>query len=70
MNDPEVLKFFPEPVFKFKFEKSDDFNEELAKYIYKLFENDNSGINKSNRGGWHSKGFELKDQNSVQFRLL
>ena len=69
MNNPEVLKFFPEPVFKFKFEKSDDFNKELAKYIYKLFENDNSGINKSNRGGWHSKGFELKDQNSVQFRF-
>ena len=69
MNNPEILKFFPEPVFKYKFEKFQKFNTELSKYIYNLFEKDTNGINKSNRGGWHSKGFELKDKNSIQFRF-
>ena len=69
MSKPEIIKFFPEPVFKYKFENFKNFNKELANYIYKLYENDNKGIKRSNRGGWHSKNFELKDKNSIQLKF-
>ena len=69
MDNPEIFKFFPEPVFKFQFEKFRNFNPELSKYIYKLSEKDNKGIDRSNRGGWHSKTFEMKDKNSIQFKF-
>ncbi len=69
MSKPEIIKFFPEPVFKYKFENFKNFNKELANYIYKLYENDNKGIKRSNRGGWHSNNFELKDKNSIQLKF-
>ena len=65
MLESEVLKFFPEPVFKYKFEKAEFFNNELAQYIYNLQKEDLNGLTKSNRGGWHSKDFKLTDQNSI-----
>ena len=61
MLKSEVLKFFPEPVFKYKFEKAEFFNQELAQYIYNLQKEDLNGLTKSNRGGWHSKDFKLSD---------
>ena len=69
MLESEVLKFFPEPVFKYKFEKAEFFNNELAQYIYSLQKEDLNGLTKSNRGGWHSKDFKLTDQNSIQFKF-
>ena len=69
MDNPEVLKFFPIPVFKFRFEKFRTFNEELSNYIYKLYEEDSKGVDRSNRGGWHSKTFELNDKNSIQLKF-
>ena len=69
MLKSEVLKFFPEPVFKYKFEKAEFFNQELAQYIYNLQKEDLNGLTKSNRGGWHSKDFKLTDQNSIQFKF-
>ena len=69
MLKSEVLKFFPEPVFKYKFEKAEFFNQELAQYIYNLQKEDLNGLTKSNRGGWHSKDFKLSDQNSIQFKF-
>ena len=36
MDNPEIFKFFPEPVFKFQFENFRNFNPELSEYIYKL----------------------------------
>ena len=69
MDNPEVLKFFPSPVFKFRFEKFRTFNEELSNYIYKLYEEDSEGVDRSNRGGWHSKTFELNDKNSIQLKF-
>ena len=69
MDNSEVFKFFPEPVFKYKFKNFKNFNKELANYIYKLYEEDTNGINRSNRGGWHSKNFELKDKNSIQLKF-
>ena len=69
MDNPEVLKFFPTPVFKFRFEKFRTFNEELSNYIYKLYGEDSKGVDRSNRGGWHSKTFELNDKNSIQLKF-
>ena len=69
MDNPEVLKFFPEPVFKFQFKNFRNFNIELAKYIYNLYEKDNKGVDRSNRGGWHSKTFEMNDKDSIQFKF-
>ena len=65
-KSPEILKFFPEPIFKYKVENFKDFNEELSKYIYSLKDKDNNGVAKSNKGGWHSKDFELKKKDSIQ----
>ena len=69
MTDQEIFKFFPEPVFKYKFEKFESYNNDLADYIYNLQKEDKDGLTKSNRGGWHSKNFKLNDKNSVQFKF-
>ena len=69
MSEQEIFKFFPEPVFKYKFDKFKKFNKELADYIYKLRSEDNVGLTKSNRGGWHSKNFKLDNKDSIQFKF-
>ena len=69
MNDPEVLLFFPEPIFKYKFEDYENFNKDLKTYIYDLQKESSEGQIKSNRGGWHSPNFTLKDKSSIQFKF-
>ena len=66
MIDCEIFKFFPEPIFKYKLKDFKDLNKELAKYIYKLQDKDGDGVERSNKGGWHSKNFELVDEGSIQ----
>ena len=70
ISNKETLKFFPQPVFKYKVENFKEFNKDLCHYIYDLNKNDKEGINRSNRGGWHSKPFNLKDKNSIQHKFL
>ena len=48
MDNPEIFKFFPEPVFKFQFENFRNFNPELSEYIYKLSKKDNKGVDFDN----------------------
>jgi uncharacterized protein (TIGR02466 family) len=69
MNNPEVSLFFPEPIFKYKFENYESFNKDLKTYIYELQKEGSSGQIKSNRGGWHSPNFKLADNNSIQFKF-
>ena len=69
MINPEVSLFFPEPIFKYKFQNYEDFNKDLKAYIYELQKESSSGQIKSNRGGWHSKNFRLTDKNSIQFKF-
>ena len=69
MENLEILKLFPESVFKYKFEKFENFNPELSKYIYNLNQSDETGITRSNKGGWHSKDFDLRDGNSIQVKF-
>ena len=66
MTDHEIFKFFPEPVFKCKIKDFKNLNIELAKYIYKLRDEDDDGLERSNKGGWHSKNFELAVEDSIQ----
>ena len=66
MGEQEIIKLFPEPIFKFKLEDFKNFNKDLSEYIYKLRETDKEGISKSNRGGWHSQYFMLDQKNTVQ----
>tara|TARA_B100000787_G_scaffold123423_1_gene92849 strand:- start:243 stop:899 length:657 start_codon:yes stop_codon:yes gene_type:complete len=69
MPNNEILKLFPEPIFKYKLKNFIDLNKELSQYIYKLHSEDKSGIERSNRGGWHSKNFKLGDQDSIQHKF-
>ncbi len=69
MSDPEVLLFFPEPIFKYKFEDYENFNKDLKTYIYELQKESSEGQIKSNRGGWHSPNFTLTDKSSIQFKF-
>ena len=64
--DHEIFKFFPEPVFKYKLKDYKDLNKELSDYVYKLNDEDKSGLKRSNNGGWHSKNFELAVESSIQ----
>ena len=69
MTENQILKLFPEPIFKYKFRDYEKFNKELSKYIYSLQSKDQQGLKRSNKGGWHSENFQLTDQNSIQFKF-
>ena len=66
MSDQEIFKFFPEPVFKYRLKDFKDLNKELSEYIYQLRDEDKDGLERSNKGGWHSKNFALGVQDSIQ----
>ena len=44
-------------------------NNELTNYIYELQKKDEEGLKRSNKGGWHSKNFQLTDTNSIQYKF-
>ena len=66
MNENVVYRLFSEPVFKYKLKSFENLNKELSKYIYELRNEDNKGLKKSNKGGWHSKPFRLGIENTIQ----
>jgi len=66
MNNYEILKLFPEPVFKYKLENFKTLNKDLAEYIYDLRNMEKHGLKRSNRGGWHSENFKLGFKNTIQ----
>ena len=69
MKNSETLKLFSDPVFKYKFDDFEELNNELANYIYELQKKDEEGLRRSNKGGWHSKNFQLTDTNSIQYKF-
>ena len=69
MKNSETLKLFADPVFKYKFDDFKELNNELANYIYELQKKDEEGLRRSNKGGWHSKNFQLTDTNSIQYKF-
>ena len=69
MSEQEIFKFFPEAIFKYKLEDFKDLNKELSEYVYKLQSEDKNGLERSNKGGWHSENFELTIKGSIQNRF-
>jgi len=69
MYKNEIIKLFADPIFKYKLDNFENLNKDLEKYIYNLYEKDTQGIQKSNKGGWHSKNFNLSEQNSIQTKF-
>ena len=61
MDNKEILNFFPQTIFKYKVNNFKEYNEKLSEYIYNLRRDDKDGIQRSNRGGWHSNSFNLKE---------
>ena len=69
MDNKEVLNFFPQTIFKYKVNNFKEYNKKLSEYIYSLQRENKDGIQRSNRGGWHSSSFNLKDTNSIQHKF-
>ena len=65
MSNNNILKLFPQPVFKYQIENYQKINEDLVKYIYELNKEDNVGVQKSNINGWHSKPFDFKEKENI-----
>jgi uncharacterized protein (TIGR02466 family) len=59
--------FFSTPVWASKIENFDKINNEMINYINDLKKKDPQGIIKSNFKGWHSKDFNMKDQDPKNF---
>ena len=64
----QILKLFPQPIFKYQVNEYEKLNKELLDYIYELYKKDNIGVKKSNINGWHSKSFDLTNEKLHQFR--
>jgi len=69
MDNKETLNLFPQPVFKYKVNNFKEYNKKLSEYIYNLNKEDKEGVQRSNRGGWHSNSFKLNDTNSIQHKF-
>ena len=69
MSEQEIFKFFPEAIFKYKLKDFKNLNKELSEYAYRLQSEDKDGLERSNKGGWHSENFELIIKGSIQNRF-
>ncbi len=70
MNKPNL--FFPTPVWAIQLEDYKSINEQIYNFIKKSYAEDQQGINKSNIKGWHSKDFNLQEdepRNFIKFIL-
>ena len=65
MNKPNL--FFPTPVWAIQLENYKTINEGMYKFIKEAQSNDQVGINKSNIKGWHSKDFNLQENEPRKF---
>ena len=65
MTSPNL--FFSTPVWVSNLENHKEVNKNIFSYIKKLQSEDNKGLIKSNIKGWHSKDFNLKDKEVVDF---
>ncbi len=69
-TENQILKLFPQPVFKYKVKNFETLNQELLKFIYDLHKEDTVGLKKSNINGWHSKSFDLNDLEGLPYKFL
>ena len=59
--------FFPTPVWASIINNYKHVNQKIFSYIEELKTNDSEGVRRSNFKGWHSKDFELNNENVIIF---
>ena len=65
MSNPNL--FFPTPVWVTKIKDYVNINNDIYKYIKNMQSMDEKGVIKSNVNGWHSKNFNLADEQPRKF---
>ena len=65
MGKPNLL--FPTPVWTLQLDNYKNMNEQMYDYIKSEQSKDHAGINKSNIKGWHSKDFNLTEDEPQKF---
>jgi len=65
MNKPNL--FFPTPVWTLQLDNYQSINEQMYKFIKITQSKDREGINKSNVKGWHSKDFNMQENEPKNF---
>ena len=65
MNKPNLL--FPTPVWTLTLDNYKEINEKMFNFIKSEQNKDQLGIKKSNVKGWHSKDFDLKEEDPQNF---
>ena len=65
MNKPNL--FFPTPVWTLELDNYQSINEQMYKFIKITQSKDHEGINKSNIKGWHSKDFNMQENEPKNF---
>ena len=59
--------FFSTPIWASKIDNYEKINQEMLKYIIDLQNDNPDGVLKSNFKGWHSKDFNMKDEQPINF---
>ena len=65
MNKPNL--FFPTPVWTLQLDNYQSINEQMYKFVKIAQSKDREGINKSNVKGWHSKDFNMQENEPKNF---
>ena len=65
MNKPNL--FFPTPVWTLQLDDYQSINEQMYKFIKKTQSKDRQGISRSNIKGWHSKDFNMQENETKNF---
>ena len=65
MNKPNL--FFPTPVWTLQLDNYQSINEQMYKFIKITQSKDSKGISKSNVKGWHSKDFNMQENEPKNF---
>ena len=65
MNKPNL--FFPTPVWTLQLDEYQSINEQMYKFIKNTQSKDQQGISKSNIKGWHSKDFNMQENEPKNF---
>ncbi len=66
----KTTPIFPIPIHTFVVNGFNEILDELIDYAYELRKKDPKGVSISNRGGWQSSGFEVKDENDKLHNFL
>ena len=61
-------KIFPHHVYKLKVKNCKDLNKKLISEIYNLKDKNKLGIDRSNKGGWHSRDFFVYQDSATELK--